>query len=244
MAAGGRVQGLDLIVIGTDKTGFIHGSVYGSASLALAATAACPVVVVPASTIADPDGVVVGADVSAAGAAALSFAAARAAIAGEVLTVVRVARPTGGHDGDVRLLSQLVARVSAEHPDMPVRTRHLEGAPAEVLVAASARARLLVLGDSRTGSSAPAVLGSVCHDALMNIRVPTAIVHGADRAAPGPVTQRAAWLRSVRALGAGGDESTAVPPIAPARARSARGVALRLARSVRNGPRDTGAVRW
>lgn len=211
----------DLIVIGTHKSGFIHGSVYGSASLSLAATAACPVIVVPAVATADPSGVVVGADGSVAGIAALAFAVAQAANAQQLLTVVRVSppAPASARRGDDlpdpaadRLLSRLRALALASHPGAAVRTRNIMGSPAETLVAASAGSRLLVLGDSRTGSSAPPALGVVCHDALLNIRVPTAIVHSADSASADPAMQRAAWLRSVRAARAGGADPESVPP--------------------------------
>ncbi|MBW4043259.1 MAG: universal stress protein [Acidobacteria bacterium] len=203
----------DLIVVGTHKTGFIHGSVYGSASLSLAATAACPVVVVPAIAIADPEGVVVGADASSAGSAALRFAAAHAATTGQALTIVRVTAgsPASGNQGDAELLARHTAIALAAHPDLVIRTRQLMGSTAETLVAASASSGLLVLGDSRTGSSAPPALGLVCHDALVNIRVPTVIVHSADSASSGAETQRAAWMRSVRAARAGSDDVVRVP---------------------------------
>ena len=173
----------DLIVVGTHKTGFIHGSVYGSASLSLAATAACPVVVVPASTIVDRDGVVVGADDSVAGAAALAFAAAQAATAGESLTVVRVAadrRPRRRR----RLLSRLVARSPrSTRPGQDTAARGLAGRDARGSVGAGSAARARGLQDRVERACRARV---VCHDVLMNIRVPTAIVHGADRGATGP----------------------------------------------------------
>ena len=205
----------DLIVVGTHKTGFIHGTVYGSTSLSLTASAACPVVVVPALSSADPEGVVVGADDSAAGLAALEFAASEATIAGQVLTVARVssaARDRSGRAEADRLLGRLEGLARLAHPDLVVRPRRITGSVAEGLVAASAGARLLVLGDSRTGSSAPPSLGVVCHDALLNIRVPTAIVHSADSTGAGPEIQRAAWLRSVRAARAGVDDATSTRP--------------------------------
>lgn len=182
----------DLVVVGTHKTGFIHGSVYGSSSLALASAAACPVVVVPAPTRADPVGVVLGAEDSDAGRAALAFAAAEAAGTDEPLTVVRVSPepsdeagygddPAGDYSAGV-LLTQFAASAVRAHPTLQVRTRTMHGSAASVLVAASAGARMLVLGDSRTTQRDPSALGAVTHDALVNIRVPTAIVHGGDHA--------------------------------------------------------------
>lgn len=189
----------DLIVIGTHKTGFIHGSVYGSSSLPLASAAACPVVVVPAPTRADPAGVVLGAEDSVAGRAALEFAAAEAARTDQPLTVVRVspeptdeagygANPAGEYTADV-LLTTFAASAVGAYPALQVHERNMHGSAAHVLVAASAGAQMLVLGDSRTTQSDPSALGAVCHDALINIRVPTAIVHGGDHA---PVSTDAA----------------------------------------------------
>lgn len=183
----------DLIVVGTHKTGFIHGSVYGSTSLALAATAACPVVVVPGAIAVDPEGVLVGADDSAAGRAALRFAAAEADSTDQVLSVLRASpdlrdAPDDAAERDAadRLLSDLTVLAGTGHPGLAVHRRRLHGSTAESLVLASAACRLLVLGDSRTGSIDAPALGAVCHDALMNIRVPTAIVHAGDmRAFPG-----------------------------------------------------------
>lgn len=169
----------DLIVVGTHKTGFIHGSVYGSTSLPLASEAACPVVVVPAPTRADLEGVVVGADESAAGRAAVVFAATEALETDQLLTIVRV--DAGGADEGVeRLLRRLRALAGGRAPGVRVRGVHAGGSPAPALVAAAAGSRLLVLGDARTSALEPLALGTVCHDALLNIRVPTAIVHAGD----------------------------------------------------------------
>lgn len=179
----------DLIVVGTHKTGFIHGSVYGSTSLPLASEAACPVVVVPAPTRADLEGVVVGADESAAGRAAVVFAATEALETDQLLTIVRVdaggadssgADSSGADSGVERLLRRLRALAGGRAPGVRVRGVHAGGSPAPALVAAAAGSRLLVLGDARTSALEPLALGTVCHDALLNIRVPTAIVHAGD----------------------------------------------------------------
>ncbi|GAA2751188.1 universal stress protein [Amnibacterium kyonggiense] len=198
----------DLVVVGTHKTGFIHGSIFGSTTLALAASSACPVVVVPAPTIADPLGVVVGGDGSLAGRAALEFAADEAAATGQPLVIVR-ADPIDGPTGPVDpLLGVLGAAARARHPGIDMREHSRHGPVAEVLIAASGGAQLLVLGDSRTDSSTPPALGAVCHDALVNIRVPTAIVHAADSTATDGGRRKEAWLRSARAANAGAKGSS------------------------------------
>jgi nucleotide-binding universal stress UspA family protein len=183
-----------LVVVGTHKTGFIHEALYGSASLHLVAEAACPAVVVPTPSRAGPMGVLVGADDSAAGRAALGFAAEEAANTGQELTILRVRGSTSGQAGHEwggtasRTPELLVARFAAiaaeRHPGLRIHCRTLDGRPAQVLVAASSGARLLVLGAAQTSAPETLALGVVCHDALLNIRVPTVIVHGGDGVRP------------------------------------------------------------
>jgi nucleotide-binding universal stress UspA family protein len=183
----------DLMVVGTHKTGFIHGTIYGSTSLHLAAAARCPVVVVPVGMTAQPRGVVVGADESPAGYAALAVAAGDAAATGQDLVIVRVWSAAEGEDdpgredrdeadrgGALGMLARFAALARAAHPGLTVQVRAIEGSSARALVSASATAQLLVLGGSRSGGLGTPVLGAVCHDALMNIVSPTAIVHVAD----------------------------------------------------------------
>ncbi|MDX6365698.1 MAG: hypothetical protein QOK30_774 [Nocardioidaceae bacterium] len=203
--------GADLIVVGTHKTGFIHGTVYGSTSLQLAAAAACPLVVVPTGVTAQPRGVVVGADESPAGRAALAVAVAEAAAAREHLVIVRVwsaseSADAGAHDARdeigrgaaSRLLTSFADSARAECPGLTVHVRGIQGASARALVDASPMARLLVLGSSRARGPGRPVLGAVCHDALINIVSPTMIVHveegefsPAHAAAPSSATMRA-----------------------------------------------------
>ena len=53
-----------MIAVGTHKTGFIHGKVFGSRSLQLAAAAHSPVAIVPQTSRRDGQGIVVGIDES------------------------------------------------------------------------------------------------------------------------------------------------------------------------------------
>lgn len=191
--------GVDLIVVGTHKTGFIHGTVYGSTSLQLATAGRCPVVVVPGGTSPGPRSVVVGADDSGAGYAAFAVAVGEAFATGQDLVIVRVWKAAEGvSDADAddadeasrdvaqRMLAGFAATARAIHPHLTVRVRAIEGSSARALVRASAMAQLLVLGSSREGHLDSPVLGAVCHDALMNIVSPTAIVHvDEDRAVEG-----------------------------------------------------------
>jgi nucleotide-binding universal stress UspA family protein len=180
-----------MVVVGTHKSGFIHGTVYGSTSLQLAATAGCPVVVVPARLVDPTAGVVLGADGSPAGRTALDFAALEADRLGTDLLMVRVL--AAGGDGDsassdasARLEASLLLedfRESAvvQHLGAAVNARIVHGSAARVLVTMSTGARLLVLGDGRPDAGRhPVALGAVAHDALINIQAPTAVVHVRD----------------------------------------------------------------
>jgi nucleotide-binding universal stress UspA family protein len=185
---------LDLMVIGTHKTGFIHEALYGSGTLPLVAAAACPVVVIPVPGRSEPAGIVVGADESAPGRAALRFATQEAVRTGEVLTILRVwdasadrggrAWEAAGRRAAEDLVERCAADVSGRHPGLHVRGRTVDGRPAPVLVAASSDSRLLVLGDAQTSVLDHRALGVVSHDVLINIRAPTAIVHGGDCSSP------------------------------------------------------------
>jgi nucleotide-binding universal stress UspA family protein len=187
-ALGAASAKAEMVVVGTHKSGFIHGTVYGSTSLQLAATARCPVVVVPAPSLGASAGVVLGADDSPAGRAALHFAAAEADGSGTDLLIVRVlALGVDGDDASRRadaaaLLDDFQETALAGHPGLDVDARVVHGQVAHTLVTMSTGARLLVLGDARseTGQD-PLALGAVCHDALLNIQTPTVIVHVGDR---------------------------------------------------------------
>lgn len=188
--------GAVLVVVGTHKTGFIRGRVFGSRSLFLAAAARCPVAVIPLSDAANRRGVAVGFDASPASFAALRFAAAAAATAGDELTIIRALPPAERHgesdavsdhreqvqqrSGTAMLLvAESAAKASA--PGLMVRTRIVRGSPAEALVTASAGANMLVLGSGRERERSHPALGPAGHDVLMNLAGPAVIVHGTDR---------------------------------------------------------------
>lgn len=186
-----------LVVVGTHKTGFIHGKVFGSRSLLLAAAAHTPVAVIPQSSQRRAEGVVVGVDASDAGRAAIRFAAAEAQRSHQILTFVRASRaPSPGKEPDeVRLqrdqyfeehaaamLSE--ATVLAELVDTEIRVRHVRRPAAEALLEASASAALLVVGSSRDEGGGELALGSVAHDVLINLTGPTIVVPGRSQPVP------------------------------------------------------------
>ncbi len=188
---------VDLVVIGTHKTGFLHGRAFGSRSLQLAATAWCPVAVIPEVSTIGRRGIVAGIDDSEAGRAAVRFAAIEAHRAQEELLLLRAwGSSTVGTGSDAEatdkrarhaheaLGSQSVALARSAGDDLLVRTRTLRLPAAEALVDASMSAELLVIGSSRRHGAQMSALGPVSHDVLLNIAGPTLIVHGDASADP------------------------------------------------------------
>jgi nucleotide-binding universal stress UspA family protein len=182
---------VELVVIGTHKTGFLHGRAFGSRSLQLAATAWCPVAVIPEVSTTERHGIVAGIDDSEAGRAAVRFAAIEASRAHEELLLLRAWKSSAVGTGadaeaaDTRarhaleaLGSQSVALARSAGDDLLVRTRTLRRPAAEALVDASMAAELLVIGSSRRHGAQMSALGPVSHDVLLNIAGPTLVVHG------------------------------------------------------------------
>ncbi|MCU1472425.1 MAG: hypothetical protein JWQ92_493 [Amnibacterium sp.] len=199
-ALGAASAEAEMVVVGTHKSGFIHGTVYGSTSLQLAATARCPVSVVPAASVGVATGIVLGADGSPAGRAALRFAAAEADRSCTDLLIVRVLEVRDDDADDAssradatRLLKEFQEAARAAAPDLVLNARVIHGTVAQALVTMSIGARMLVLGDARTDAGRNSLaLGAVCHDALLNIQTPTVIVHGGDLDREGDPTEHAA----------------------------------------------------
>jgi nucleotide-binding universal stress UspA family protein len=177
-----------LLVIGTRGHGQALGALLGSVAFSVAAGAACPVIVVKGDPTERPIGpghrVVVGTDGSASAAAAVRFAADRAAIDTAALEIVsctgdRPAAPV--HADDLRASAALIARSAAEqladtHPGLTVSTRS-EDCPAEqTLVDASAEAGLVVVGTRGRGAFKGMLLGSVSHAVIHGAVCPVAVV--------------------------------------------------------------------
>jgi nucleotide-binding universal stress UspA family protein len=171
-----------LVVLGSRGYGRVVGGLLGSIAFTVAARASCPVIVVKDDAMDLPVGpehrVVVGTDGSAEAAAAVGFAAARAAMASAALEVITC---TGGHQVEdvdeselqastARIAEAAAAGVREVHPELTVTT-HVEDCPAELtLVDASADAGLVVVGTRGRGAFHAMLLGSVSH----------AVIHGAE----------------------------------------------------------------
>jgi nucleotide-binding universal stress UspA family protein len=175
-----------LVVLGTRGLGRVAGALLGSVAFAVAARAECPVIVAKGGPSDRPvlseDRVVVGTDGSDTAAAAVGFAAGRAANAAAELQIVTC---TGEHpDFDaarLRVAAEHIASVAAgqateAHPGLTVTTR-VEDCPAErLLVDASAGADLVVVGTRGRGAFTGMWLGSVSHAVIHGASCPVAVV--------------------------------------------------------------------
>lgn len=160
----------DLLVVGTHKTGFLHGRVLGSRSVQIVAAARCSVAVIPDGDMRFRRGVVAGVDGDDDGIEIARAAAAEAAARGEELSVIH-AGPSHGDARDLHL-SDAVAAVRTAFPTLVLRTRESRRGPAEALLDASRDKALLVIGP---GNAERSPIGSVLHDVLLNLNAPALI---------------------------------------------------------------------
>jgi len=165
-----------LLVVGTHKTGFINGKMFGSRFLGLAAIARCAVAFIPDMIGASRNGIIAAVDDSPAGQTVIRFAAAEAQRTSQILTLIRSGRP-GQPEGE-RALADNTALAKTGNDSLTVRSRFSSKSTAEGLVEASSSASMLVVDHTRHATEGVAVLGSVAHDVLMNIKSPTVIVVG------------------------------------------------------------------
>ena len=76
------------------------------------------------------------------------------------------------------LLAQTAHDVQADHPQLSVTTRLIDGSPGAVLVGASSDAQLLVVGHRGLGGFAGLLVGSVAAQAAEHSRCPVVVVRG------------------------------------------------------------------
>ncbi|WTW93490.1 universal stress protein [Streptomycetaceae bacterium NBC_01309] len=183
-----------LLVLGSRGRGGFRGLLLGSTTLTAAATAECPVVVVRRRTSQDerqrtPD-VVAGIDARESADAVLDFAFAEAAVRpGARLQLVyaqsmdasawtggRTPAPEEVAAGLDQALAAATAAWAAKYPQVGVIRQPVHAPPGGVLVDASARAGLTVVGRKLTGSLLGLRLGPVAHAVLMHAHGPVAVV--------------------------------------------------------------------
>jgi nucleotide-binding universal stress UspA family protein len=180
-----------LVVLGAQGHGVMGGMLLGSVSQHVTRHAACPVVVVRGSRQPHSDRVVVGVDGSEASLEALRFAFEHAELTGQRVVAVHgrgVAAMAGPWDVDVspavasemesaqRLLSEAVAGVRSEHPDVPVELMALPVPAIRALADASASASLVVIGTRGRGGFVGLLLGSVSAAVLQHAQCPVVVL--------------------------------------------------------------------
>lgn len=184
-------QQASMLVVGSHGHGRIAEVLIGSVSQHVATHAACPVVVVREPAQASAARIVVGIDGSGGSVAALEFACRRAELTGEVVVAVHAwnvgsvlldrrgqLSPDLGPTIEERelLLSESVAGVRGDHPDVTVHLEAIPVAPGQALVDESATASLIVTGSHGRGAFTGMLLGSVSHEVLCRAECPVAIV--------------------------------------------------------------------
>jgi nucleotide-binding universal stress UspA family protein len=133
--------------------------------------------------------IIVGIDGSPSSAATLEWAARQAELTGSTLEAITTWEwpinygwafpfPSGydpADDADT-MLTSILKTVKANHPNLPVQTTIVEGHPAPVLVAASRRADLLVVGSRGHGEFAGMLIGSVSEHCVTNAHCPVLVL--------------------------------------------------------------------
>ncbi|WP_406835151.1 universal stress protein [Streptomyces sp. AHU1] len=183
------------LVTGSRGRGEIAGMLLGSVSLAVAARAVCPVVVIRGAE-SNRHGtfgrVVVGVGAATGGPGAVRFAFREAQARGSELTAVRAWRNPSQEPVDHMLLADDAARLreerastglddalheaAREHPQVEVRRRTVEGPAHRALLEASAQADLVVVGARRRHGHFGLQLGRVAHTLLHHAECPVAVV--------------------------------------------------------------------
>ncbi|GAB3430848.1 universal stress protein [Flindersiella endophytica] len=179
-----------MLVVGSRSLSTIASMALGSVSSAVAAHAACPVVVVRAGKSTALHNVVVGVDGSDSSVQALAFAFEEAALRGLSVCVSHVWRPNRQADPDIwtserenverehrrSWLRQYVAPYAAKYPGVPVTVLVSDGRAATVLAHQSVTADLVVVGSRGHGGLARLLLGSVSQGVLHHAQCSVAVI--------------------------------------------------------------------
>ncbi|UOQ58640.1 universal stress protein [Leucobacter allii] len=180
----------DLLILGAHGGSRFAGSFFGTRAVKAAATAHCPVAVIPQRDVAPNAGVVVGVDGSEASRKAIAFAAEEASQRGVPLIAVYAWMPplTPGLEylwSEELVESQRaaaeeaiaigVAGLAERYPDLEIERRILQSAPVAALVQSAEGAEMLVVGSRGRGGISRLLLGSVSHGVLQALPCPVVV---------------------------------------------------------------------
>jgi nucleotide-binding universal stress UspA family protein len=182
-------QRAELVVVGDRGLGGFTGLLIGSVAVALAAHAACPVVVVRGELPSPRGPVVVGVDGSPTSEAALAFAFEAAAVRQVPLVAVhawmdyvadaavwQLVDWEAVEADECRLLADQLAGWAEKYPHVEVRRTVVKDRPAHALLGQCTGAQLVVVGSRGRGGFTGLVLGSVSHAVLHHAPCPVAVV--------------------------------------------------------------------
>jgi len=194
-------EGAAEVVVGSRGRGPVRSLLLGSVGVTLTRHTPCPVVVHrPGSEGRVHTSIIAGVDGTARSRVVLEYAFAQASMRGLPLTVVHciwdaqaatvgpavmagagaAAVFVGEAEESVEsarlLVSEAIAGLCEDHPDVPVRTELARGLAADALVRMSDRADLVVVGSHHGGVASSILLGSVATDVVEHARCPVAIV--------------------------------------------------------------------
>lgn len=177
-ALGELAQPDDVVVVGTHKTGYLHGRVLGSRSVQIALAVRSSVVAVPEVDLRFRRGVVAGVDRAETAAAIGRAAAEEARSLGEELTLLEAVPHSDVRRDElpIALAAREAARVA---PGLVIRSRVSTRPPAEALLDAARDKALLMLGPGSL-ERARSPIGSVLHDVLLNVTAPVLVVRPTD----------------------------------------------------------------
>ncbi|MCN9242218.1 universal stress protein [Streptomyces sp. RY43-2] len=183
------------LVTGTRGRSELTGLLLGSVSLAVAARAPCPVIVVRGDRTGlagDHDRILLGAGEPDTGGEAVRFAFREAEVRKCVLDVVRAWHRPAYESTDLAVstaeaahrheqeaadhLDALLRQAMTDHPTVRVRPATAEGPTRTVLVKRSAAADLVVIGSRPVHSHLGLRLGRVGHTLLHHAQCPVAVV--------------------------------------------------------------------
>jgi len=170
-----EASGHDLVVVGTHKVGVFHGAALGSRALQLAAMSPVPVAVVPSTSSARRQGVVMGVGGESGEDAVVRAAVDECARSGEPLVLLRsMARSAAAGE---QALNRAVRVAMTLGVPAGISEERSSVAPGEALAVRSSRALLTVIGrPTAVGTHGFRVLGRASADLLMNLRGPVLVV--------------------------------------------------------------------